>query len=269
MLADLRAYYRRHGICAEGFDCPHGRPRAGSCRSISQDFVTAREAFVGSEYEKGTLPRVLFVSIDASSDSPGREPSRRTLEYMRYWEENGKSHPDGCNPERLPKNLHWYRTHEFAYGLLQAAAKRNRITPFHFRDIHKYFAHTNSAKCKDAARQTGQGPPLVFNNCRKFIAPEIELLRPDVLVTQGDWGHRSIAGSFSVTRRLVCDPLPEYDCEILKIANRPVLRFSLFHPRYFGMFNKQRREAYSWYFVVADAFFRGGSQAAVSAAREA
>lgn len=99
MLKSLQTYYQRHGISAENFDCVHGRPGLRSCKSISVDFVTAREAFVGSEYEKGTLPRVLFVSIDASSDSPGREPSKRTLEYMRYWEENGKSDPDGCNPE--------------------------------------------------------------------------------------------------------------------------------------------------------------------------
>jgi hypothetical protein len=68
--------------------------------------------------------------------------------------------------------------------LLKGEEARKGVSPFLFRDIHKYFAHTNSAKCKDADRKSGQGPPLVFNNCRKFIAPEIEPLRPDILVTQ-------------------------------------------------------------------------------------
>ena len=84
MLDSLGKYYAENGISAEAFDCPHGRVGHGLCRVNSRDFVSAREAFVGSEYEKGTLPRVLFVSIDAASDHPGREPSKRTLEYMRY-----------------------------------------------------------------------------------------------------------------------------------------------------------------------------------------
>ncbi len=263
MLEALRAYYIAKGIAAEGFDCPHGQP-GGSCRSISKDFVTAREAFVGSDYERGTLPRVLFVSIDASSDHPGRDPSQRTLEYMRYWEEKGKSPPHGCNPEALPKNFHWYRTHEFAYGILARTAMAKGIRPFRIGDIHRYFAHTNSAKCKDAARDTGQGPALVFDNCRPFIAPEVRLLQPDVLATQGDWGHRSIDGQFPVERTIVWAARPEYDCEILRIADRQVLRFRLFHPLAFGKFNKQRREAYGWYTAVATAFFEAGPEAAAS-----
>lgn len=254
MLQELRAYYRRVGISAEDFCCPHASLRPGSCRSISQDFVTAREAFVGSEYERGVLPRVLFISIDASSAHPGREASKRTLEYMRYWEENGRSLPHGCDPDRLPKGLHWYRTHEFAYGLLAPIAAARGVRPFVFRDIHKYFAHTNSAKCKDAARETSQGPALFFNNCRPFIGPEVELLKPDILVTQGDWGHRSVAGAFPVLSRGSCPGHSEYAYEVLTIAAKRVLRFALFHPRAFGLFNKQRREAYGWYFEVAQAF---------------
>ncbi len=254
MLDDLRAYYASKGIAAEGFDCPHGRANTRSCRSISQDFVSAREAFVGSEYEKGTLPRVLFVSLDASSDSPGRSPSQRTLEAMRYSEERE------CYPDGLPKNLHWYRTHEFAYGLLASSAKAKRVEPFLFRDIHKYFAHTNSAKCKDAARATEQGPPLVFDNCRSFIAPEIEVLQPDVLVTQGKWGHLSVDDQFQVDRSVSWSTRPEYNCEILQVGGRHVLRFRLYHPRAFGRFNKQRREAYKWYCAVAQAFFDLGAE---------
>lgn len=263
LLETLRAYYAANGISAEGFDCPHGRA-GGSCRSISKDFVTAREAFVGSDYERGTLPRVLFVSIDASSDHPGRAPGQRTLEYMRYWEENGKSPPHGCNPDALPKNLHWYRTHEFAYGVLARTATARGIRPFRIGDVHRYFAHTNSAKCKDAARDTEQGPALVFDNCRPFIAPEVRLLQPDLLATQGDWGHRSIDGQFPIERTMVSAAHPEFSCEVLRVDDRQVLRFRLYHPRAFGKFNKQRREAYGWYAAVATAFFEAGAEAAAS-----
>jgi hypothetical protein len=265
MLATLRDYYITKGIAAEGFNCP----RQASCRSVSKDFVTAREAFVGSEYEKGTLPRVLFVSLDASSDHPGRAPSQRTLEYMRYWEENGESPPHGCDPDLLRKHKHWYRTHEFAHRILERTAMARGINPFQLRDVHRYFAHTNSAKCKDAARDTGQGPALVFDNCRSFIAPEVRLLKPDVLVTQGYWGHRSIDGQFAVNRTIVWSVNPQYACEILRIGDRPVLRFRLFHPRAFGKFHSQRREAYGWYIAVATAFFVGGPDAAEAVRSEA
>jgi hypothetical protein len=251
LLDDLREYYRRTGISAEGFCCPY----ATSCRSVSRDFVTAREAFVGSEYERGTLPRVLFVSIDASSTTPGRQPSRRTLAYMRHHEETA------CHPERLPKTMHWHRTHEFAYGILAPVAQRKGIRPFLFRDIHKYFAHTNSAKCKDAAREKHQGPALLFNNCREFIAPEIRLLKPDILVTQGDWGRRAVDGAFQVVWSANHPEHPEHTFQLIAVDGRNVLRFALFHPRAFGLFNKQRREASSWYFATALSFLTVGSDA--------
>src|SRR4051812_23039103 len=206
MLNGLRRYYTSKGISAEHFNCPH----QASCRAISKDFVTAREAFVGSEYEKGTLPRLLFVSIDASSDHPGRRPVDRTLAHMRLWEENGQSPPNGCDVDLLPKNLHWYRTHEFAHGILSPAAASRGIGPFRLQDVHRYFAHTNSAKCKDAARASVQGPALVFDNCRSFIAPEVKLLQPEVLVTQGDWGHRSIDGQIPLEQTVVWRGHPEY-----------------------------------------------------------
>ena len=110
ILDDLRNYYDQVGIAAEHFACQHEK----SCRSVCADMVTPREAFVGSLYEAGVLPRLLFVSLDSSNDHPGREPSKRTLAFMRYWEENGKPLPEGCQPERLHMGRHWYVTHSLA-----------------------------------------------------------------------------------------------------------------------------------------------------------
>jgi hypothetical protein len=53
------------------------------------------------------------------------------------------------------------------------------INPFRLQDVHRYFAHTNNANCKDADRESGQGPARVFDNCRPFIALEVEL--PDAV----------------------------------------------------------------------------------------
>lgn len=254
MLHQLRRYYLDKGIAAEGFACPQGGPGVRSCRTISQDFVPAREAFVGSEYEQGTLPRVLFLSIDASSAHPGRAPSQRTLEYMRFWEENGKTDPAGCDPDRLHKGRHWYWTHKIAYEILNNVACARLGGPIQFRHIHKYFAHTNSAKCKDAARGSGQGPDLVFHNCRPFLPGEVRLLRPDVIVTQGRWGRLAIEGAFPVVTRSSHPRYPQYQAEVLDIDGRQVLKFSTYHQNNHGGFNKEKSEAYPWYYQVAHAF---------------
>jgi hypothetical protein len=43
--------------------------------------VKAKEAFIGTEYEKGTLPRLLFVSLDP--DRSDSNPRQRTVKYVR------------------------------------------------------------------------------------------------------------------------------------------------------------------------------------------
>lgn len=126
MLDELRQYYDRLGISAEPFACRY----ENSCRSVCTDMVTPREAFVGSIYEDGILPRLLFVSLE---------------------------------------------THRLAYEMLNPIAMTLVGQPIEFGSIHKYFAHTNSAKCKDSARNTAQGHDQMFDNCRGFIAAEIEL----------------------------------------------------------------------------------------------
>lgn len=251
MLKELEEYYIKMGIAAERFECR----LAASCRSVCTDFVTAREAFVGSEYEKGTLPRVLFVSLDASSDHPGRQPAQRTLAHMRFWEENGKSDPDGCDPESLHKGRHWYWTHKLAHDILNPVALARLGRPLQFRHIHKYFAHTNSAKCKDAARRSGQGPDLMFDNCRAFLPKEIQLLRPEVVVTQGKWGRLAVEGAFNVVTRSQHPKHPRYSYELLDIDGRTVLKFSTYHQNNYGEFNREKTEAYPWYREVAHRFF--------------
>jgi hypothetical protein len=258
MLDKLRNHYDCLGIGAERFACRHER----SCRSVCADMVTPREAFVGSLYEAGLLPRLLFVSLDAANDHPGREPSKRTLAYMRYWEENGKTLPEGCQPERLHKGRHWYETHRLAYEMLNPIAINLRGMPLQFGAIHKYFAHTNSAKCKDAARSTNQGNNLMFDNCRGFIREEVELLQPDVIVTQGKWARIAIDESFQAVREPRAHPQhPQYLCEFVGVRNRVVLKISTFHQNNRrGEFHREKKSAYCWYCEVAREFFSARAQ---------
>lgn len=262
MLEQLRNYYILRGIAAEAFSCPHAALGPHSCRSNNADFVTAREAFVGSEYEKGTFPRVLFLSIDASTDHPGRAPAERTVEYMRFWEENGRPYPQGCDAEHLHKGRHWYWTHKIAHEILNPISLSRHGELIQFRHVHKYFAHTNSAKCKDAARGSGQGPEQVFRNCRPYIPGEIIILRPDVIITQRSFGRIAIDGAFRITRRLIHPTHPEYAAEVLLLDGREVLKFCIYHQTNYGAFNRERKIAYPWYFEIAQKFLTDVKQQA-------
>src|SRR6266702_3807190 len=239
MLTELTDYYIRAGIAAtaEYFHCPH----EVACRALCKDFVTPREAFVGSEYERGVLPRVLFVSLDASSVDPGRAPVQRTLAYMRFCEESG-----GCEPDNLHKSQHWYWTHRLAYEILLPLAAERGIASLTFREIHKYFAHTNSAKCKDAALGTNQGPALMFDNCRGFIREEVEILDPEIIITQGKRGKEAVDGLFPLVERKAHPACPEWQYEILTVRSHAVLRFTTSHQRAVGPFNREKREMYPW-----------------------
>ena len=109
MMDALDRYYKEKGITAMKFECCH----LGKCHSGNGQFVGAKEAFVGSEYVKGTLPRVLFISLDAASVSETRE--RRTWPYIREQEENNFDH-------NYHRNKHWRETHAFAFKILKAIA---------------------------------------------------------------------------------------------------------------------------------------------------
>jgi hypothetical protein len=115
MLAELDRYYRKNKISAAAFACKNEKKCNAGC--APHEFVPTREAFVGPEYEKGTLPRILFISLDPADDWPGREPERRTLQAMR------DSEPTPCNPG--PKGRHWYETH--IWHIVSSNRSRRRL----------------------------------------------------------------------------------------------------------------------------------------------
>lgn len=252
MLKDLTRYYRTNGIAAEDFRCP----MAAGCRAVCGDFISAREAFVGSEYEKGTLPRVLFISLDPAKDLSDRDSAKRALKFMRQWEENS-ARPEQGSPG-FRKGDHWYQTHKFAYDLLAPVASERGVTPFAFPHAHKYFAHTNSAKCKDASQGTNQGRAVLFRNCRQFIPGEVVNLLPDVIVTQGSLARESVAGAFRTVQQLFM-PSSLYRAAVVEVDSRPVLKFEMAHPKArAGRYQAEVREAWGWYMRIGHAFLSKG-----------
>ncbi|MDE2740273.1 MAG: hypothetical protein OXI58_01675 [Gemmatimonadota bacterium] len=226
MIQELKNYYYANGISAFGFRCHF----ANSCRLFCDNFVEAKEAYVGSEYDKqkGTLPRVLFLSSDPGGGDPN--PQTRTMEAVRRSEEE-------CDPESLPKNGHWHHTHKLAWILLK------KFNPnLQFKDICPYFAHTNSAKCCEDYNQRAQSADRLFENCRGYIPREIQILDPDILITQGDSAKWAVEYGFSQSTTLIEIDSASDHCNyhLIQMNGKEVLWFASYHPNNPGGLYRRR-----------------------------
>ena len=240
MLAELEKYYRLHRINATDFSCPNFR----DCSKTSRDtFTTAKAAFVSSGYESHTLPRILFLSLD--SGSADKDPTHRTLEFVRYKEEIER------NVLTLSKNKHWYRTHELAYQILRHFKPGLKI-----EEAKHYFAHTNSAKCCMNNPGRAQASSVLFNNCRRFIPGEIGILDPDVLITQGAYAFDAINLAFKHLNRIAIigqqTKIPE-EVSLIEVNGKPIIWIHTYHPRNPG--SKKNRDNYHIYERIITEFF--------------
>jgi len=185
MLVELDSFYDSHDISPVRFRC-RNRWR---CSAGSPSFTEAQGSLVGPLYEKRLLPRLLFLSLD--SGSADRRPESRTAESKRR---------DALVEDvaELPKHEHWFRTHEMAFCLLRQFKpdlEHPRDTrPRTPRDVRvvSYIAHVNSAKCCQNKKGRAKADQTLFKNCRRFIPGELEVLRPDVVVTQGNEAEAAI-----------------------------------------------------------------------------
>lgn len=228
IIQDLKRYYNEVGISATKFRCEH----LSDCKRDCTNFTTAIEAYVGSKYGQGKVPRLLFLSLDSGGGEA--DPEARTMEACRVREETS------CDVNRLPKNRHWYRTHELAYVLLKDFLPAAELDPQPLTispSIHFYFAHTNSAKCCMNKDNQKMADWQMFKNCRQYIAGELSALRPAILVTQGDWAKEAVETSFQFT---VKGNQKDRGHAIVIINSREVLWFHTYHPSHFGGFNRQR-----------------------------
>lgn len=240
MIDDLTTYYHEKGISALNFRCPHF---SHCSKKFPLTFTTAKESFVSSGYVTHELPRIVFISLD--SGSAETDPALKTLESVRHWEEEGE------NVLGLHKNKHWYRTHELAYILL-----RNFKVDLRLEEAKHYFAHINSAKCCENKPGREQASPVLFHNCRRFIPGEVNILDPDVIITQGQWGKLAIEGVFPqlASPEYIPESLPEV--KLIIVNNHPVIWIETFHPRYTG-FHTKNRSHYSQYEIIVRNFMSG------------
>ena len=168
MLVTLDNYYRQNGILATNFSCRH----RAACSSGCTSFTGPKSAYVSSGYERGVLPRVLFLSLD--SGSADKDDENRLPSAVREQEE-------GRDVLALAKHKHWFRTHELAWYILKPYHPSLRV-----EEAKMYFAHANSAKCCMNKAQKEKADSVLFRNCQGYLKNELAILAPAVIVTQGN-----------------------------------------------------------------------------------
>jgi len=243
LLQKLQGYYRNKGIAAEHFKCPH----LEDCRGRSKKFVEATEAFVGSCYQQHKTPRLLFISA-APGENRDWSPKDRTV-YGR------RDRVSESNFLIKSRKSHWFRTCELAYEIF-SCLNVDLINP---NRVQHYFASTDVVKCGQNNKHGAQPDARLFRNCTQFMVGEIEILNPDILITQGCEAYKSIKDNFEKFNRR--DYLNKgrkklslfNEVKVLKINNRPVLWISTHHPNSHGnAFPKQMKKWPEYAEIVKD-----------------
>jgi hypothetical protein len=266
MIAALRKYYDKCGISALNFNCKHLR----ECRSECEDrnkFTTAREPYIGKYYGKKGLPKLLFLSLDSGDEN--KDPKTKTIEAMRRGNHR-------LSPQEMPKQRHWYKTHQFAWVIFDEIIKLSKWTmdigktdsrlffepETEIYKIMPFFSHTNSAKCCMNNEHAKQANRILFSNCREYIHEEIRIFDPHILVTQGNYAKMAIEnaiklGRFSLKNErnvsMANKKMPDF--RIIEVnTKRPAVWIHHYHPSNYGIFNTKVYPKYRDYTKAAARF---------------
>jgi Uracil DNA glycosylase superfamily len=215
---DLHRYYSDKGILSTSFTCAY----KAQCQSHCADFTGPKSAFVSTRYEDGTLPRLLFISLDSGSGDKVDE--HRLPVAVRQANEFDRDFSS------LAKHKHWYRTHELAWYILR------RFDPaLTIEGTRHYFAHANSAKCCMNKPQRKKANTVLFRNCKGYLAEEFEILNPAIVVTQG----KEAKYAFLSTHPSVHARLDDF-ASVVDVGPRRHFWLHTYHPNNWGAFNRQR-----------------------------
>ena len=264
MIKELQRFYDENKISPLNFNCKY----YNSCISGAvnrKKFTRGHGIWVGKEYEKGEVPKLLFLSLD--SGSAELDPNKRTMEAAREW--NLK-----WLPGKGDKPRHWYRTQQFAWHMFNEFNNTFSTTldignvdeNYDFKpliEIHKikpYYAAANSAKCCMNNERRSQADSILFKNCSEYILRELAILHPDILVTQGKYA-RMVAEKMQIKKILHKENISgasrrEDDFHIVQINNDKIIVWiHHYHPNNYGTFWKNRNK-YELYAQKAASFIK-------------
>lgn len=241
LLKRLEDYYHKQKISALGFSCSN----YPSCNKGYNDFTEAKGTFLSSGYEK-SIPRLLFISLDPGREEFYRQSANRTLL-------NVQKHEIERNITSLPKNRHWYRTVELACSILKRFKEYQGLQ---INQATQYFAHINTVKCCVNNPGNKKADNRLFKNCKNFVPQEVEILNPNIIVTQGNEARQTIADRYEThdSSDYLCDTSLPKEVRIINVNNHPVLWIHTSHPRNYGPFNKVNYKNYDLYAEITSKF---------------
>ena len=148
------------------------------------------------EYEGIKIPRIMILSLSRPQPKPGEDLL------------------DPPPPQRSggDRNQHWPRTLLTVRSLLYPFIGNTDDSP-----IEKLFVHVRTAKCCSNVGGGSKEEKKVYENCGVFLPGELSILKPDVIVTQGNDAHgRAQEHAFNVVKKVEVSGL---DPSIAYIAN--------------------------------------------------
>ena len=191
MQEQLNQYYADAGIepvtapSYEGMFRRFGCPKKKCCRSIcsppgkkksSKDYFSPRAggvdvspSYENARYQDIPIPRIVVISLSVP-----------------------KPEPNGIDPESSHLNPHWRGTTTTVRSLLYPFVKLDPAGSWgdvSTETINNLFVHLRTAKCFSSLYGKRQEPREVYENCGPYLTEEVRILKPDVVVTQGDFAH--------------------------------------------------------------------------------
>jgi uracil-DNA glycosylase len=158
--SSLQEYYVRSGIAAKVQKCEH----FSKCQSISSPRILTcgAEAHLGSYY--GLHIKTVVVSLDTGEEYAYSLDTRtETMETISYF----------CK-----------KTCQQTKGTFELLVDLYQDSNIDYSNVFRYVAMTNSAKCSGSGNKN-KLKTSIYRNCSTHHKIEIELLKPDVVFTQG------------------------------------------------------------------------------------
>jgi hypothetical protein len=282
MLDALDDYYRKMGIHSMDFRCC----RQGECKSevpAGRWFTEAKSAFVGKRYEDGIRPRLLFLGSDPGEGKSWQCSEQRSPAAIRKKVE--------CDvPSATGITEHWWGTLRFALRILSGfdakildlwnenqkdspdcrlwGPKVLNRQPMAFRDlVTPCLAHANAVRCSVNAKRNEEADDILFKNCRQYLCGEMEVLEPDIIVTQSGKAKEALDPCVRVIRngsecqcQGECKPplgtrSCSETCKVVRLGNREALWIHTYHPSYRKrLFMKEGGPSWNCYAAAAERF---------------
>lgn len=162
---ELADFYLSQRISVREFRCPAQSDCDKAAASAGQSLRHGSEAHIGSRY--GDPFSIVVVSL---SEIIGTEEDRSSqLSDHEEYERNLCGGWAQLNP-------HLVGTQEILESVL-----RPSITG---REVFRHFALTRAAKCSPVGT-SAKSPDACFFHCRQFVIPELDVLMPNLVITQG------------------------------------------------------------------------------------